>query len=57
MCIYLVRTPSHIYITYILYYANALEMENSAITNNYEYLLDYLNFFDMIQNGQNGNIL
>ena len=57
MCIYLVRTPSHIYITYILYYANALEMENSAITNNYEYLLDYLNFFDMISNGQNGNIL
>ena len=57
MCIYLVRTPSHIYITYILYYANALEMENSAITNNYEYLLDYLNFFDIISNGQNGNIL
>ena len=48
MCIYLVRAPCHIYIAYILYYANALEMENSAITNKqvltYEYLLDYLNF-------------
>ena len=32
-------------------------MEKSAITNNYEYLLDYLNFFDMISKVQNGNIL